>query len=150
MALRVLQSWSLPLILLGLLLWYWTLAAYPRASFWYQVNDIVVFDTPVGEEVVMDVERTIRRPFTARWSVLVRELSDENGWEIVCTAQGSGNYRPDAVLPNPTTLGWWTDGQCATLEPGYYMISTVWRIDVPTIGDRIAAHDTDVFRVFDP
>ena len=147
---RIFASWSLPLVLLGVLLWYLALATYPRPSFWYQIEDIVVFDVPEGEEIVLDVDREIRRPFTARWSVLVREYSESaSGWEIVCVARGHGDYRPDATLPEPLTLRWWTNGQCPQLEPGRYMISTVWRIDAPTLGERVVARDSNIFVVGD-
>lgn len=104
--------------------------SYWPASWWYSVRSVVVFDSVVGADVLMQVDRTIHRPFVGEWSVLVRrQTPDGEGWEIVCVAHGRSNYRPDARLPDPLTLDWWTAGQCPRPPAGRILISTIWTID---------------------
>jgi hypothetical protein len=127
---------------------YWALYFLPPASWWLTVGRVTAFDAPAGASVVMEVDRTIRRPFTAEWRVLVRRYTGA-GWEVVCTANGGGDYRPDAVLPSPLTLNWWTNGQCSTPAPGQIMVSTVWRIQTGLPGVRTVVAESNVFRITD-
>jgi len=127
---------------------YWALYFIPTASYWMTVGRVTAFDAPFGASVVMEVDRSIRRPFTAEWRVLVRR-HDGLGWQIVCTARGGGNYRPDASLPSPLTLDWWTDGQCPSPPPGQIMVSTTWTINSGLPGVRTVVAESNIFRVVD-
>ena len=103
----------------GVLLW--------PTSYWITVDRLFAFDTPKSERVVLEVDREIHRRFIGEWSVVVR-VHVEDGWKVWCTASGKGDYVPDASLPDPLTLHWWTGGQCETPPPGRYYIATVWAI----------------------
>jgi hypothetical protein len=115
-------------------------------SWWLTVRHVLAFDAPAGAEVLMDVDRTIHRPFQGDWRVLVRRMRGD-GWEIVCTAGGSGDYRTDAVLPDPQTLRWWTDGQCPYPPEGQIMVSIIWRIDAGLAGSRSVLGESNIFTV---
>lgn len=97
------------------------------AEYWMRVVSVEATTTAAGDSPVLTVERQIVRPFVADWTVVVRKQVGV-GWIISCTAHGGGNYRVDAALPEPLTLDWWTDGQCATLPPGTYQLATLWRL----------------------
>ena len=126
---------------------FWTAAHLWPASWWFSVERVVVFDAPAGASVVMQADRTIRRPFAARWHVLVRRATP-TGWGIVCAASGGGDYRPDATLPDPLTLHWWTNGQCPMIqEPGQYMVSTIWTISAGITGDKRVLAESNIFTV---
>jgi hypothetical protein len=114
--------------------------------YWLEVRRVHVFDAPPGAEVILDVDRAIHRSFTAEWSVLVRRWQD-GGWVIVCTGRGKSDYRPDALLPDPLTLRWWTDEACPTLDAGRYFISTIWTIRGGAMPDKVIQTASNVFTV---
>lgn len=136
------------LIFILALLWlgFWSLAQYWPPSWWLEVRAVRVFDGPAMAEVVMDVDRIIHRDFVANWSALVRRW-DGDGWTVYCTATGFGNYRPDATLPDPVTLNWWTNGKCPTLGTGRYLITTIWTIHADPLPDKIIQTDSNVFEI---
>jgi hypothetical protein len=39
--------------------------------------------------------------------------------------------RPDAIMPHPVTLEWWTNGACDALPAGHIEIETTWDPIVP-------------------
>lgn len=100
------------------------------ASWWLEVRDVRVSDAGVNEPVVMAVDRSVNRSFTATWTVVVRRWEFE-GWSVACQTTSQSNYEPGAVLPERLTLSWWTSGACADLKPGRYSMTTIWRIDPP-------------------
>ena len=126
---------------------YWFAYVLPPASWWLRAGPILAFDAPAGAHVVLEIDREIRRHFTAEWRVLVRRHEMTRGWVVVCTASGGGNYRPDAILPQPLTLDWWTDGQCPYPPAGQIMISTVWNIDAGLPGVRQVISESNIFTV---
>lgn len=116
------RRWSQVLILLwGAFFISWAIPA----SFWLDVGQIKVYDSKAGEPIRMEVSREIHRPFSGEWSVLVRKKRGEH-WIVVCPGYGMVNYRPDAELPDPLTLEWWTDGACPALAAGTYLLTTSW------------------------
>lgn len=143
---QLLSGWMVPAVLALTLAAYHLLSLLPGGSWWLQVDRVTAFDAPAGAAVVMEVDREVRRPFTADWRVLVRRWQG-SGWEIVCLASGGGDYRPDAVLPSPLTLDWWTDGQCPTPPSGQIMVSTVWTINTALPGVRTVVAESNVFRI---
>lgn len=79
-----------------------------------------------GETAILDVDRTIKRPINMQFSVRVMQRGP-NGWIDTCAmTSGVIQYRPDAALPDPVTLDWWTWGECATLPAGQARIVTTW------------------------
>jgi len=133
------------ILMLGVVAGWFTATLWPP-SYWLDVDEVIVFDGPAESDVFMRVDRDIRRPFHAQWDVLVRELAT-GGSTVVCAARGHGDYRVDAVLPDPLTLDWWTEGQCPTLPPGEYFISTVWVIEGGSLPDKLVRSESNVFRI---
>lgn len=135
-------------LFLACLLWLlgWSLGGLVPGVWWLQVSRFAAFDGPAGAAVMLDVDRRIRRGFTAEWHVLVRRWA-EGGWVVVCAAHGGGDYRRDAALPSPVPLEWWTEGACSTLPPGRYLIATIWTIDRSLWPDRVVAVESNVFTV---
>lgn len=86
-----------------------------------------VLGSRVGNSAVLEVERTILAPIHMRFSVRVMEQVPD-GWREVCgmSSESAILYQPDAVLPDPVTLDWWTWGECPTLPPGPARIITTW------------------------
>lgn len=122
--------------------------AWP-SSWWLTVRHVIAFDGPATAPVVMDVNRTIQRAFIADWSVLIRRWNGAR-WVVYCAANGGGEYRPDADLPDPVTLDWWTNGQCTTPVQGRYLISTVWTIRGGALPDKVVRAESNVFEVLPP
>ncbi len=116
------------------------------ASFWLEVDRVTVFDGHAGEEIIMEVDRSIHWSFYGEWTVLIREVT-QAGSEIVCVARGSGDYTPTAVLPAPLTLSWWTEGECPYLSSGYYYLTTIWEIDGGWLPNKVIEEQSNVFFV---
>lgn len=140
------QSWAIFWLALAYLAFRITVAVWP-VGYWMSVERVAAFDGVAGAEVIMEVDRVIHRPFRAEWSVLVRAYEGA-AWVVWCTAHGAGDYRPDAALPDPLTLEWWTDGECKTPPPGRYIISTIWTIQgAGALPDKVVQTASNVFEV---
>jgi hypothetical protein len=122
--------WTWPLTVLWALIFGWAgaLQLWP-AAYWLEVRSVVVRDTVAGTVPVMDVEREVKRPFRADWTVEVERQSSRGGFYGVCTGTGSNNYRPESILPEPLTLDWWTWPVECDLTPGRYQVETRWTIN---------------------
>jgi hypothetical protein len=97
-------------------------------SFWFEVISITVSDARVGDEIIMNVVRRIKRSFTATWIVTVRKI-EQSGVSVACVSSGTNHYIPDSVLPSPLTLNWWTHPVKCDLPVGRYTLDTVWTIN---------------------
>lgn len=115
--------WVVTLPLLPAMLW--------PASWWFDVRKIYIADVRVGTDIPIVIDRTIKRPFHANWSVSIRQW--DAGWTVHCVANGEQTYKPDARLPKAPTLRWWTWDRCHPLPPGRYEVVTTWRLDIPYI-----------------
>jgi hypothetical protein len=123
---RVVRSWSFAWVsLLAVAIW-WGASMLPTSGYWFRADSMLVPDMPVGDDVVMIVDREIRRPVYGTWTVTVRQQQGEEGWRLYCIARGETDYTPLATLPDPVTLNWWTEGGCDDLEAGTYFVTTTW------------------------
>lgn len=114
-------------------------------SLWLDVERIRVEDSREGEPILIHVDRTIHRPFTASWAVEV-ELLTPGGWKILHTSPGSNNYTPDMEQQLSANLTWWA-GERLSLSPGTYRLVTCWRIHLDWLRDRRFCSTSNVFRV---
>lgn len=143
------QSW-LAFWIFGAWLALWFLTHFWPPSWWLEVRRVVVFDTVPGAEVIMDVDREIRRNFIADWAVVVRRYVG-GAWTVECTARGTSDYRPTAALPDPLTLDWWTEGECPNLRSGRYLVSTIWTVRGQYgLPDKVIQSLSNVFEVRNP
>ena len=69
------------------------------AWWWFEVNKVQVANAQFTQDIPMEVERVIKRPFQGAWLVTVRRWTNK-GWEAHCYASGMNNYRQDAKLPD--------------------------------------------------
>lgn len=80
----------------------------------------------VGDTAHLKVSRIIHGPIEMQFTVRIMS-ENAGGWSQFCKAEsGVFQYRPEAVLPEPVTLDWWTDGHCPSLPPGPVRIITTW------------------------
>jgi hypothetical protein len=135
-------------LLLGLFCWaaFMAVTHWAPASWWLDVDRVHVPTAKAGEQISMEVSRTINRDFVATWAVSVR--TDDAEAQVVCSASAKSNYRGGANLPRGLTLDWWTNGACKTLPAGRYWIATDWDIQPAGIwpGKRVSA-DSNKFWV---
>lgn len=117
------------------------------ASFWFEVRSVRVFDANAGAQVVMAVDRAIKRDFRGEWLASIRRL--ENGrWVSFCTARGAANYGADSQLPDPLTLRWWTYPDCHPLPPGKYVMRTTWTVKgFSLMPDKDVTADSNIFEI---
>ncbi len=96
----------------------------PRTSDYFEV--VSVEANRVGDTAEMAVERYIYSPIVMEYTVRVmRDRPD--GLSMVCVSHGGPfEYQPRAILPEPLTLDWWTDGDCKTIPEGPVQIITTW------------------------
>jgi hypothetical protein len=97
---------------------------YEGTADYFEVHAIDA--TRLGDTASLRVNRSIKKPVEMSSTVRVMERGSV-GWREYCIAQGPTiQYRPDAELPDPVTLGWWTWGKCPKLPDGDAQIWTTW------------------------
>lgn len=124
-------------------------AAIP-ASRWFEVATIAVEDAATGESPLVEVERTIRRPFTGHWTVTLRRENGE-GYAAFCTRNGRNDYRPGASPPVGKDLDWWmgipANAPCPALSPGRYIVTIAWTLEIPGLEPKVVRAESNVFEV---
>lgn len=135
-----------PALIVAMLAVYLIYAGLP-VSLWLDVRSVHVSDTVSGQQPVMVVDRTIKRNFDAVWRVELEREFSEGRFGIVEIARGDSSYNPDAQLPEPLTMDWWTYPKEFRLLPGRYRIETCWRIAMDIIADRRKCIMSNVFEV---
>lgn len=97
----------------------------PETADYFEVGSITAERS--DNTAILHVERTIKAPLIMSYAVRVFSVSD--GLAVMTCAANGGPYlyRPDAALPNPITLKWWTDGECPSIPPGRVQIETTWQ-----------------------
>ena len=100
------------------------LAPPPVTSDFFEVAEIRV--EREGDTASIWVDREIHRSIYMTASVRVMQPTP-HGMQQVCIADGPTIlYRPEAVMPQPVDLGWWTWGHCPILPDGRTVIETTW------------------------
>ena len=108
--------------------------AVPLNWLWFDPGAVVVSDGSKDREPTLLFDRVIKRETKMSYHVTVRDAAD---FSVVCDAQsGPFTYRPDATLPKPITITWWSGGDdtCWPLEPGIYVMETCWEAHRPFWG----------------
>jgi hypothetical protein len=102
------------------------------ASWWVEIETFHVEDAWAGEVPRMHVERSVRRAVTGEWNKTVRRVT-EGGLVSVCERTGSTDFMPEALIPDEVDLDWWMSGEvpCEPLAAGYYVVTTVWQLEIP-------------------
>lgn len=101
----------------------------PETHDFFEVNSMSA--KRVGDTAALVVDRVIKVPLIMGYAVRVLSIGDHDA-TLFCAAQGGPyRYRPDAKLPDPITLDWWTDGQCIAIPQGRVKIETTWDPVVP-------------------
>jgi hypothetical protein len=101
----------------------------PELSDYFEVSSVEAHRD--GQTAILYVDRVIKTPLMMSFDVRVFEVRPEGAWLVCVAAGGPYNYRPDAILPNPVTLEWWTNGACNKLPDGDVQIETTWDPIVP-------------------
>jgi hypothetical protein len=101
----------------------------------FEVRAMHIDNAPQGQPIPMTVDREIKAPFLADWTVTVRKVTPDGLLQHCAAISPPLDYSPEAVLPADLSLDWWTGWQCPPLTPGQYLATTVWTIkgaaDVP-------------------
>lgn len=97
----------------------------PKTSDYFEVG--YVTGQRVGQSAELTVNRAIKAPLHMRFTVRVME-QEPAGWNEFCNMSSDAAilYQPNAVLPEPVTLDWWTWGECPVLPPGPARVITTW------------------------
>lgn len=101
----------------------------PELADYFEVSSVTAHRD--GKTAVLYVDREIKTPLLMSFDVRVFLVQPDGAWLVCLAAGGPYNYRPDAVLPNPVTLEWWTNGACNSLPDGQIEIETTWDAIVP-------------------
>lgn len=96
----------------------------PRTSDHFEVASVDA--ARMGNTAELRVSRQIHSPIVMEYTVrIMAEAKD--GLRLFCSAHGGPfEYHPRAVMPDPVTLDWWTDGQCKAIPDGAVQIITTW------------------------
>jgi hypothetical protein len=120
------------------------------ASRWFEVGGITVDDTVTGVSPLVHVDRTIKQPFSGRWTVTVRRVEGK-GLVSHCDRSGQNDYLTDSVLPAQTDLEWWMEvppnRPCPPLAPGRYVVTVRWLIELPDRTDKEIRVTSNQFQV---
>lgn len=140
--------WRL-VVFVGLVLAVVTYLTMPPAWWWFEVRSVYVHDAVEGSTPLLEVDRTIHREFRGRWiATVMREGPD--GFHVFCTARGANDYSPDARLPQPLDLNWWTWPTVCILPAGRYQLRTLWTIDPVWLPARELRIATNLFSIHPP
>lgn len=130
----------------ALLLWC-VFAALAPPQLWLDVHSVVVANTRAGVQPTMNVDRSINQPFVGTYIVDVEKKMPSGRYYVVCSVQHSTNYRPEAALPEPLYLDWWTWPETCVLDAGRYRVETSWRIEPPLFPDKQLTVMSNTFEV---
>lgn len=142
-----------PAYLLAIL---WAVGTYLiDVDYWLDVERVYVGDAIAGQAApFIDVERTIKRTFSGRYTVDVRSWPKEAS--VCSNASGALNYRPSAQLPADIDLAWWIGGKrdyrdCSggALSAGQYFVQTCHTVLSPfgILSDKTSCIDSNVFEI---
>jgi len=107
------------------------LAPPPVTADFFEVSEVRALRD--GDTVSLWVNRTVHRSIYMTASVRVLQPTP-HGMQQVCIADGPTIlYRPEAVMPQPVDLGWWTWGHCPMLPDGRTVIETTWTPRAPAL-----------------
>jgi len=99
-------------------------APKPVTADFFEVREIKA--ERAGSGALLWIDRDIHRAVYMTASVRVMQPTPA-GMQQVCIADGPTIlYRPEAVMPQPVTLDWWSFGKCPSLPPQRAMIETTW------------------------
>lgn len=130
------------------LLAYITAHLWP-ASYWLEVRSVRVSDATTSTQPLLYVDRTIHRPFQGTWNVTIKRL-DLHQEIVACAENARVFYEPKHRLPPVITLGWWTNGTCTALPPGFYVVDTIWEIrENVLMPDKSVRTTSNVFEIRD-
>lgn len=125
-------------------------ALIPLSWFWYEVESILVADTPEGVPAPIAAERRVIRPVVMHYNVIVRSIPQ---LEIMCEA-GSNEFTYQVTAENikNVDMAWWApqDPRCLSLPPGEYIMETCWTSTQRFWGivpDQTVCIDSNVFHV---
>ena len=135
------------LIMLAAVL-YFTTYMLP-ASLWYEASTELVKDGFHTSEIQMVTDRKIHRDFYGDWSATVWKVTEGRGPTVVCSGNGSQEFRAEAVLPPVVTLSWWTNGGCnpETLERGQFFVETCHTVKLPIVPYKRTCRRSNLFKL---
>ncbi len=116
---------------------------------WLTVNDIYIEDTPVGQDPIVIVDRTIHTRFLGEWVVEILRL-EKSKFVLVCAGNGKSDYAPGDNMPEKIKLlGWWAMVPNCKLHEGRYRACTRWNMHVPKYPVKIQSKCSNVFDMID-
>ena len=100
---------------------------------WYDVGEVEVFDSVVGEEVTLETSGGVKRNFLGSYTVLIKDSTRET---VLDADGGPFPYRTDSDRPEVITLHWWANGdpRAKNLPAGTYSMTTCWTVHRPIWG----------------
>ena len=141
------SSWIATIFLFFAVSAYWASYIWPPITYWYELRSVSVADAHAGQPIILRVDRSINHSFVGEFDVILRRLTPD-GWQVVCTGDGGGDYRTDSALPDPLTLEWWSNGGCTVIDqPGKYMVSTTLQVFPGLHLRRIITNESNIFEV---
>ena len=115
-------------------------------SYWFFVDSIKIENTTIRRSPLTLVDRTIKRPFHAKWIVTLKMQNANGGWYHYCNGVGENDYRTTVVLKPDLDLAWWMERDCGLL-PGKYRAEFLWNIQMPNGKIKSIRRNSNVFEV---
>ncbi len=120
------------------------------ASFWMSVRDVHVSDGYEGRSPKLEVDREIKKSFTASWIAEVHAKQENGKFATVCTGNGENLYKPEDSLPQSLDLDWWTYPERCNLGVGTYRVFTVWNVEPHNYPAKRVENTSNTFQIAKP
>lgn len=120
-------------VVLPLALAAYTAAWLTPATWWYQPGRIVIRDTALGGDPVVEIQRTIRRSFDGRYTVSIWRNPPDG--HVSCAGSDTLRYKGGLYGPHEAPLSQWaSDPWCTRLPVGSYYAEACWTVLRPFRG----------------
>lgn len=110
---------------------------------------VVVPDFNIGDDPVIQYDRTINRDFLGSFTVKLENVSTG---AIECYGEGHGyTYHANTPSPNGSKLSWFMNTDCTNdplVNTGQHFLETTWTIQVEGLPERYVTVDSNTFNIY--
>lgn len=104
---------------------------YRPVTDWFQVEQMIVNDTSIGNPPTVSYTRVVKSSFNGNWMAEIQLQTRNNTWQTECVAAGMTNYSNRNISNTPSEFYWPYPNNCVPKKAGIYRISTNWTLNLP-------------------
>lgn len=135
-------------------MWLWERAKSEPATDWFEVQTLIVEDSPAGADPRIQFARAIKQdaPGTYNISVYRHENQDDRIGTQYCEGNGGADYKAGRELPpNATSLSWLMNRSEIPCQfgPGVYKVVATWVLRPNGYPEKVYQKESPFFIVYD-